>query len=581
MTLSHARFLPAGLAGLILCLGCASAPAPAKPEPAAPSAAPPPPRVSLICHEGTTAARFTELGVPKGEYPEAAAISGDLTYVLFRPGRLLRIKRKEGKIQAEMALSKPGETWANLDVDPVDGSLWLVSDQDLALRQITPDWKTKTVKLQKVEGSGGFSRILAAPDALYVTPSCAEKGVWRISRDGKVLGTEFPAPPPPNPGAEPVNPDALTCSSVRLERDGAGKILAWDRKRKTLHRTDSEGKWTPVEEVSVQGLDEPFQETSVVKGIDVGGEGERPAPARDRHTALFERLAQRLERVPPELGQLVHEEDAAMRERDLARPDRVPAAEERRVRDRRVRRAEGPCDHERHAVEEARDTVDPRRFDRLVERERRQDRRQPAREHRLAGTRRSKQQQVVRPGGGDFERALRVRLAAHLGQVAAGRGAAGEEHRGVDGRRHDGRLVAQVRDGFGQCPDAEDGRAAGEGRFGRVRGGRDDADDGCAARRGRDRQRASDRVHAAVEAELADHAPAGEVGQRRLPFGGDQTERDREVERDPFLADARGGEIHGDATLRILEPGVAERGADAVARLAHGPVGQADGRRLR
>jgi hypothetical protein len=279
MTLSLTRLSLTGLAGLILCLGCASAPAPAKPEPAASpaaSAAPPPlPRVSLICHDGTTAARFAELGVPQGEFPEAAAISGDLTYVLFRPGRLLRITRKEGKIQAEMALSKPGETWANLDVDPVDGSLWLVSEQDLALRKITPDWKTKTVKLQNVQGSGGFSRVLAAPDALYVTPSCAEKAVWRISRDGKVLGTEFSASPPPNPGAEPVNPDALNCSSVRLERDGAGRILAWDRKKKTLHRVDSEGKWTPVEEVSVQGLDEPFQETSVVKGIDVGGKGEQ------------------------------------------------------------------------------------------------------------------------------------------------------------------------------------------------------------------------------------------------------------------------------------------------------------------
>ena len=259
--------------------GCASAP-PAPPTRAsAPAAAPVPkqelpPRVSLICHEGTTAARFEQLGVPKGESPRGVVISGDTTYVLFEPGRLMRITRKEGKIQAQMALSKPGETWSAMDVDPVDGSLWLVSASDLALRNIAPDWKTKTVKLQKVEGNGGFSGVLAAPDALYVTPTSAEKGVWRVGRDGKVLGTEFPTVPRQAPSEEPVRFEKLHFVHIRLGRDEAGRIFAWNPQRQTVHRVDEEGRWTPVEDALISKVPFSLPSTTVVKGIDIGGRDE-------------------------------------------------------------------------------------------------------------------------------------------------------------------------------------------------------------------------------------------------------------------------------------------------------------------
>jgi len=282
----HARLclVPVVLIFIVLPGGCASAPPPAP----APAAAPvvkgvsPPPRVSLLCHQGTTAARFEELGVPHGEAPQGVVLSGDTTYVLFRPGRLMRLTRKEGKIQAQMALSKPGETWSAMDVDPVDGSLWLVSVRDLALRNISSDWKTKTVKLQKVEGDGGFLRVLAAPDALYVTPTVAEKGVWRISRDGKVLGTEFPraerkadSQEPELDPSEPMRTEDLLFLPIRLERDETGRIFAWDPKRQTVHQVDAEGHWTPVEDAPVTKVSFSLPGTSVVKGIDVGGQDEQ------------------------------------------------------------------------------------------------------------------------------------------------------------------------------------------------------------------------------------------------------------------------------------------------------------------
>src|SRR5207245_6243069 len=106
------------------------------------------------------------------------------------------------------------------------------------------------------------------------------------------------------------------------------------------------------------------------------------------------RLAERLEDVPPELRELVHEEDAAVRERYLAGADRAAPAEERGVGDRAVRCAHGPCRDERPPIEKPRDAVDRRHLDRLLQRERRQDGRQAAREHRLAGAWRADEQQT-------------------------------------------------------------------------------------------------------------------------------------------------------------------------------------------
>ena len=88
-------------------------------------------------------------------------------------------------------------------------------------------------------------------------------------------------------------------------------------------------------------------------------------------------------------------------------------------------------------------------------------------------------------------------------------------------------------------------------------------------------------MDASVEADLAEDAPAREVGQRGLVVRGEDAERDRQVEGGPLFPDAGRSEVHRHATGRVLEAGVPERGADAVARLAHRPVGQADGGRVR
>ena len=58
-------------------------------------------------------------------------------------------------------------------------------------------------------------------------------------------------------------------------------------------------------------------------------------------------------------------------------------------------------------------------LERLVEIERRQDPRQPPRHHRLSPAGRADQQQVVTAGSGDFERPLRQRLTAHVGEIGS------------------------------------------------------------------------------------------------------------------------------------------------------------------
>ena len=88
-----------------------------------------------------------------------------------------------------------------------------------------------------------------------------------------------------------------------------------------------------------------------------------------------------------ELGQFVEEQHAIMGERDLARPRMGAAADQRRHRGRMMRRAKRPPVGELAARELARDRMDHRHFEQLARRQRRQDRGQARRQHRLAGAR--------------------------------------------------------------------------------------------------------------------------------------------------------------------------------------------------
>lgn len=269
-------FLAAGLS--LSFVSCASAP-PAAPAPKEAAVEKAPPSVNLLCHEGARAVRFDKIGVPEGEWPVDIALSPQSVWVLFEGGRLVQLSRGGERLEVQMRFL-PGSGWSRLDVDPVDGSVWAACNASLDLQRISPEGQVSTVKFQrKVEGMGGFSGLIVGRDAIYAQPTCAETAVWRLDRSGRLLGTEFQVPPNPEGG----RPDLLhtgfnsvmSCSSVRLERDAQGRILAWDREKRATYQVDSEGKWSPSDSTLFNHVREWGDSSLALKGVDVGESSEQ------------------------------------------------------------------------------------------------------------------------------------------------------------------------------------------------------------------------------------------------------------------------------------------------------------------
>ena len=96
-----------------------------------------------------------------------------------------------------------------------------------------------------------------------------------------------------------------------------------------------------------------------------------------------------------------------------------------------VRRAERPLAQQaRAAGQQSGDAVNLGGFDGLGKGQRRQDARQPLRQHRLAGARRPDHEHVVPARRRDFERALGGGLAAHVAEIRGPRFGAGHLYGG-------------------------------------------------------------------------------------------------------------------------------------------------------
>ncbi len=229
------------LAVLLLLSACATipastpVPAPLRPKP-----------LALFCSATATEVAFKGLNVPAGEEPVDVALTPLYVWLLFQPARLVRIDRAKPlgtERHAATKLGPPGEVWTGLDSDPVQGSVWVVSE-DFVFHDISPDLSMTTVPLgRKVLGKSGFARLLVASDALYAAPICGDYGVWRIDRTGKVLGTAFPIEHAPG---EVLDPDTMECAHAQIERDREGRILARDKSGKVF-RVDTSGVWEPFE----------------------------------------------------------------------------------------------------------------------------------------------------------------------------------------------------------------------------------------------------------------------------------------------------------------------------------------------
>lgn len=270
------RYLLILALGISALAGCAGAPPPA-PAPVAPPKADDLVQSSLLCGQGAAFLSFEKLGVPKDARPVELVKIGPRIWILFEPARLVRIDRHGEAADIGVRLGGEGEHWSSLALDPLDGSLWLAAEDRLVLWHYEAKGTLRTVPLQKVEGEGGFHDLAAGPSGLFVEPTAAQHAVWRIGRDGKVLSTDFPAPPIDPARLEPVAPRASGAADepgpnigeVRFEHDADGAVLVWFTGKNEIYRADAAGHWAPVD----PGIfsTEPSE---TVRGVDVGTKNE-------------------------------------------------------------------------------------------------------------------------------------------------------------------------------------------------------------------------------------------------------------------------------------------------------------------
>ncbi len=216
-------------------------------------------------------------------------------------------------------------------------------------------------------------------------------------------------------------------------------------------------------------------------------------------------------------------------------------------------------------------------LERLGAFEGREDRRQPAGQHRLADAGWSDDQEVVSARGRGRERVAGVIEAAYVGEVERFVAVGGEGH----GRRRIGWLGprrfpfeagVQLPERVGDAYH----RAGDQPRFGGVGGGDDHVLDPRLDQCVDERERADDRAYTSVEAELSEHAEAVERARGKSTGRAGERERHRELEACTRFAHRRRREVHGHPLLRIFEAGRQERGAHPFSRLPPGRVGQAD-----
>ena len=138
--------------------------------------------------------------------------------------------------------------------------------------------------------------------------------------------------------ALPRRLDALAHRGARLARGGAGQLLVLhprhvDEEVEAVEQRPGDAPLVARDRRLGAGA-RPTAVAVVAAGArvhrrdeqDPRGERHRAAHARDRDRAGLERLTQSLECRWRELRELVEEEHAAVCERDLAGPDRAPAA---------------------------------------------------------------------------------------------------------------------------------------------------------------------------------------------------------------------------------------------------------------
>jgi len=226
--------------------------------------------------------------------------------------------------------------------------------------------------------------------------------------------------------------------------------------------------------------------------------------------------------------------------------------------------------------QQAHNGMDPCHFERLLPCERWKNPRQAPSEHRLSGTRRTREQQVVRTGSSDLERPASSFLAAHVRHVGAGRSFEHVVRQRLEGRRVD--LAAEVRDDLGQVANGNrlDARKCRLGcRFCRA----DQSSQPSASSSFGDRERAGHGPDSPVEGELTYRCVLREAFWRELTRRGENRERDRQIEARPLFPQGSRSKVDGDPSIeRPFERRGHDPAPDSVFGLLAGSIGEPDDR---
>jgi hypothetical protein len=229
----------APLAASLALQACAGAPPPTATAASAPA------RTSWICAAAPERVTLSSLGVPVTSVPVDAALGNGTVTVLFDPSRVVVFSIDAADRKVTMVVGDPSDTWRAIDRDPFDGSLWIASDQTVSLVRIGPDGQHFLVKGPAVSGQGGFTGIRLDREALYATPTSAAELVWRLSRDGRLLGRSF-TKPSTDEEAVRLGSGARNRSAITLGRDSRNQVLALERMTGKLFQADPEGNFVPT-----------------------------------------------------------------------------------------------------------------------------------------------------------------------------------------------------------------------------------------------------------------------------------------------------------------------------------------------
>src|SRR2546422_3678206 len=180
---------------------------------------------------------------------------------------------------------------------------------------------------------------------------------------------------------------------------------------------------------------------------------------------------------------------------------------------------------------------------------------------------------MMRSSSGHLERALRVRLAANIGQVDrewSGRGDVGARARRLD----KGLPGFPVRFEVAQVTDAEHRRGSGDPGFRHVRGWHVEVAHTKPVEVRGDGKRATDRTDRAVEGQLSE---PGRITREWAVIGGiDHRCRDRRVKAAALLRELGRSEVDRHPPAGEFEAAVVDRDLDPFARFLEGAVTQTD-----